>query len=59
MLSALYEDRSDLRKAFPDFNWDNPHSLLKWTLNADQFGDCDAHLLKGLKKSFQRRLSQL
>lgn len=57
ILSALYEDRRDLRKAFPDFSRGNPRSLLEWALNADKFGDCDAHLLKGLKNSFERRLN--
>ncbi len=59
ILSALYDDRKDLRKAFPDFSMGNSSSLIKWALNAERFGDSDAYLLKGFKESFLSYLDVL
>lgn len=59
ILSALYNDRKDLRVAFPDFSRNNPRALIEWALAADRFGDSDAYLLKGFRTSFLNCLNLL
>lgn len=56
VLGGLYNMRNDLRNCFPEFSRNNPLSLIKWALAADQAGDIDAYLLKGFIPSFRKYL---